>query len=98
MLDSVVGALFGSGVFGSVRWGQKTAEEALRPPVRAAIMNQLRTQQCASISDLCRSLDLSWGVAQHHLYVMRKAELIRSEPRGRSHFFFPKDAQPSRTK
>lgn len=93
----VIGTMFGSSVFGNLRWGQKTPDETTQHPVRASILNQLHTQQCASISDLCRTLDMSWGVAQHHLYVLRKAGLVRSEVRGRSHFFFPKDAQPAQT-
>lgn len=82
--------------FAAVKFGEAKRNRALEHPVRQAIVSHLKANNCASISDLCRALNLSWGVMQHHLYVLSKADIIFGSRNGRSHIFFPREEKSAR--
>lgn len=57
-------------------------------PIRSRIIAYLRAKTCASENELCRSVQISRGVAQHHLYVLERAGILFSKPFGRERLFF----------
>lgn len=77
--------------FGMARYSPTTGSNLLKHEVRASIMNYLGTNRSASISELCRNVNIPWGVAQHHLYVLKRAGLVHSAQYGRTHVFFRKE-------
>ncbi|WP_437744872.1 metalloregulator ArsR/SmtB family transcription factor [Sorangium sp. So ce302] len=59
---------------------------ALANPVRREILMQLRMGPRA-VNDLARSFDLGRPAVSEHLQVLRKARLVREEPRGRERYY-----------
>src|SRR6478752_5534584 len=59
---------------------------ALANPVRREILLQLRLGPRA-VSDLARGFELGRPAVSEHLQVLRKARLVREEPRGRERFY-----------
>src|SRR4051812_16349771 len=59
---------------------------ALANPVRRKILVQLRSGP-RGVSDLARGFDLGRPAVSEHLQVLRKARLIREEPRGRERYY-----------
>jgi DNA-binding transcriptional ArsR family regulator len=59
---------------------------ALANPVRREILLQLR-QGPRAVSDLARGFDLGRPAVSEHLSVLRKARLVREEPRGRERYY-----------
>ena len=59
---------------------------ALANPVRREILLQLRRGPRA-VNDLARGFDLGRPAISEHLQVLRKAQLVREEPRGRERFY-----------
>jgi DNA-binding transcriptional ArsR family regulator len=59
---------------------------ALANPVRREILLQLR-QGPRAVSDLARGFDLGRPAVSEHLAVLRKARLVREEPRGRERYY-----------
>lgn len=76
-------------VFGMARYGPSDAPRLLGQRVRNAIMSFLQHKPGSSITSICRSTGIAWGTAQHHLYLLGKAELVKSVAIGRSRAFFP---------
>ena len=65
---------------------------ALANPVRREILLQLRRGPRA-VNDLARGFDLGRPAVSEHLQVLRKAQLVREEPRGRERYY-PLDPRP----
>jgi DNA-binding transcriptional ArsR family regulator len=59
---------------------------ALANPVRREILLQLR-QGPRAVSDLARGFELGRPAVSEHLAVLRKAHLVREEPRGRERYY-----------
>jgi DNA-binding transcriptional ArsR family regulator len=59
---------------------------ALANPVRREILVQLRRGPRA-VSDLARRFEIGRPAVSEHLQVLRKARLVREEPRGRERFY-----------
>jgi len=59
---------------------------ALANPVRRKILVQLRAGP-RGVSDLARGFDLGRPAVSEHLQVLRKAHLVREEPRGRERYY-----------
>jgi DNA-binding transcriptional ArsR family regulator len=59
---------------------------ALANPVRREILLQLRRGPRA-VNDLARGFDLGRPAISEHLQVLRKAQLVREEPRGRERYY-----------
>jgi DNA-binding transcriptional ArsR family regulator len=59
---------------------------ALANPVRRELLMQLRLGPRA-VSDLARGFDLGRPAVSEHLQVLRKAKLVREEPRGRERYY-----------
>lgn len=59
---------------------------ALANPVRRQILLRLRRGPRAA-SQLARGFDLSRPAVSEHLQVLRKARLVREEPRGRERYY-----------
>ncbi|WP_437328162.1 ArsR/SmtB family transcription factor [Sorangium sp. So ce381] len=59
---------------------------ALANPVRREILMQLRMGPRA-VNDLARGFDLGRPAVSEHLQVLRKARLVREEPRGRERYY-----------
>jgi len=59
---------------------------ALANPVRRDILMQLRKGPRA-VNDLARSFDVGRPAVSEHLQVLRKARLVREEPRGRERYY-----------
>ncbi|WP_437591633.1 ArsR/SmtB family transcription factor [Sorangium sp. So ce1000] len=59
---------------------------ALANPVRREILMQLREGPRA-VNDLARGFDLGRPAVSEHLQVLRKARLVREEPRGRERYY-----------
>ena len=59
---------------------------ALANPVRREILMQLRRGPRA-VNELARGFDLGRPAVSEHLQVLRKAQLVREEPRGRERFY-----------
>jgi len=59
---------------------------ALANPVRREILVQLRRGP-RGVSDLARGFDLGRPAISEHLQVLRKARLVREEPRGRERYY-----------
>ena len=59
---------------------------ALANPVRREILLQLRRGPRA-VNDLARGFDLGRPSVSEHLQVLRKAQLVREEPRGRERYY-----------
>lgn len=59
---------------------------ALANPVRREILLQLRRGPRA-VNDLARGFDLGRPAVSEHLQVLRKAQLVREEPRGRERYY-----------
>ena len=57
-------------------------------PVRHRILDVLQRMPGANISDLCKEASMTWGSAQHHLYIMERSGLVEGVAQGRSHGFF----------
>lgn len=82
-------ALFG--VFAMVRYAPTQPQNLLKSKTRASIIEYLRDHPGATISELCRTNRLPWGTAQHHLYLLEKAGLVKSIFHGRTHVFYRPD-------
>lgn len=61
-------------------------------PTRNLILNLLSERAGATITDLCRAVGAGWGTVQHHLYLLRRAGLVKSVMQGRTHVFFGENA------
>jgi DNA-binding transcriptional ArsR family regulator len=59
---------------------------ALANPVRREILMQLR-QGPRAVNDLARGFDLGRPAISEHLQVLRKARLVREQPRGRERYY-----------
>src|SRR6478735_7619092 len=59
---------------------------ALANPVRREILMQLRRGPRA-VSDLARGFAVGRPAVSEHLQVLRKARLVREEPRGRERYY-----------
>jgi DNA-binding transcriptional ArsR family regulator len=59
---------------------------ALANPVRREILVQLRTGP-RKVGDLASNFELGRPAVSEHLQVLRKAQLVREEPRGRERFY-----------
>jgi DNA-binding transcriptional ArsR family regulator len=59
---------------------------ALANPVRREILLQLRRGP-RGVSDLASGFDLGRPAISEHLQVLRKARLVREEPRGRERYY-----------
>ena len=59
---------------------------ALANPVRRELLMQLRRGPRA-VNDLASEFELGRPAISEHLQVLRKAELVREEPRGRERFY-----------
>jgi DNA-binding transcriptional ArsR family regulator len=59
---------------------------ALANPVRREILMQLRRGPRA-VSDIASRFELGRPAVSEHLQVLRKARLVREEPRGRERFY-----------
>jgi DNA-binding transcriptional ArsR family regulator len=59
---------------------------ALANPVRRAILLQLRRGPRA-VNDLAGGFDLGRPAVSEHLQVLRRARLVREEPRGRERWY-----------
>ncbi|HEY2517436.1 MAG TPA: metalloregulator ArsR/SmtB family transcription factor [Polyangiaceae bacterium] len=59
---------------------------ALANPVRRQILVHLRSGPRA-VSDLARGFDLGRPAVSEHLQVLRRARLVREEPRGRERYY-----------
>jgi len=59
---------------------------ALANPVRRSILMQLRKGPRA-VNDLARRFDVGRPAVSEHLQVLRKARLVREEPRGRERYY-----------
>jgi DNA-binding transcriptional ArsR family regulator len=59
---------------------------ALANPVRREILMRLRLGPCAA-SDLARGFEIGRPAVAEHLQVLRKARLVRDEPRGRERYY-----------
>lgn len=59
---------------------------ALANPVRRAILVRLREGPRA-VTELSRGFDIGRPAVSEHLQVLRKAQLVREEPRGRERYY-----------
>jgi DNA-binding transcriptional ArsR family regulator len=59
---------------------------ALANPVRREILMQLRLGPRA-VSDLAQQFDIGRPAVSEHLQVLRKARLVREQPRGRERYY-----------
>jgi DNA-binding transcriptional ArsR family regulator len=59
---------------------------ALASPIRREILWQLRRGPCA-VNELARAFDVGRPAVSEHLQVLRKARLVREEPRGRERYY-----------
>lgn len=59
---------------------------ALANPVRREILVRLRKGPCA-VSDLARGFKIGRPAISEHLQVLRKARMVREEPRGRERYY-----------
>jgi DNA-binding transcriptional ArsR family regulator len=59
---------------------------ALANPARRTILMRLRKGPCA-VSDLAKSFDIGRPAVSEHLQVLRKARLVREQPRGRERYY-----------
>jgi DNA-binding transcriptional ArsR family regulator len=59
---------------------------ALANPVRREILTRLRSGPCG-VSDLASGFDIGRPAVSEHLQVLRKAKLVREEPRGRERYY-----------
>lgn len=59
---------------------------ALANPVRREILMRLRLGPCGA-SDLARGFEIGRPAVSEHLQVLRKARLVREEPRGRQRYY-----------
>jgi DNA-binding transcriptional ArsR family regulator len=59
---------------------------ALANPVRREILMQLRKGPRA-VNDLARGFELGRPAVSEHLQVLRRAHLVREEPRGRERYY-----------
>jgi DNA-binding transcriptional ArsR family regulator len=59
---------------------------ALANPVRREILMQLR-QGPRAVNDLASGFELGRPAISEHLQVLRKAKLVREEPRGRERYY-----------
>ncbi|MGZ3455049.1 MAG: ArsR/SmtB family transcription factor [Polyangiales bacterium] len=59
---------------------------ALANPVRREILVRLRKGP-KKVSDLASNFDVGRPAVSEHLQVLRKAKLVREEPRGRERFY-----------
>lgn len=59
---------------------------ALANPVRREILVQLRRGP-RSVNDLASGFELSRPAVSEHLQVLRKARLVREQPRGRERYY-----------
>jgi DNA-binding transcriptional ArsR family regulator len=65
---------------------------ALASPVRREILERLRGGPRA-VSDLAEGFEIGRPAVSEHLQVLRKARLVRDEPRGRERYYHL-DARP----
>lgn len=59
---------------------------ALANPARRRILMHLRKGPCA-VNDLARGFAIGRPAVSEHLQVLRKARLVREEPRGRERYY-----------
>jgi DNA-binding transcriptional ArsR family regulator len=59
---------------------------ALANPIRREILMRLRRGPRA-VSDLARAFEIGRPAVSEHLQVLRKASLVREEPRGRERYY-----------
>ena len=59
---------------------------ALASPVRRAILMRLRSGPRA-VTDLAQGFDIGRPAVSEHLQVLRRAKLVREEPRGRERHY-----------
>lgn len=60
---------------------------ALASPVRRQILTRLRRGPLA-VSELARGFEIGRPAISEHLQVLRKASLVREEPRGRERYYY----------
>ncbi|MBI2077274.1 MAG: helix-turn-helix domain-containing protein [Euryarchaeota archaeon] len=78
-----------SAVWGMVHYAPTRKDALLLHRVRASIVGLLTRKPGVTITDICREGNISWGTAQHHLYILQRAGLAASRPLGRTRVFFP---------
>ena len=78
-----------SAVWGMVHYAPTRKDALLFHRVRASIVGLLTRKPGVTITDICREGKISWGTAQHHLYILQRAGLVASRPLGRTRVFFP---------
>jgi DNA-binding transcriptional ArsR family regulator len=61
-------------------------EGALASPIRRDILMRLRRGPCA-VNDLAQGFEIGRPAVSEHLQVLRKAKLVREEPRGRERYY-----------
>lgn len=59
---------------------------ALANPARRRILLRLRKGPCA-VNDLAKGFDIGRPAVSEHLQVLRRASLVREEPRGRERYY-----------
>ncbi len=59
---------------------------ALANPVRRKILKRLR-RRARSVNELARGFEIGRPAISEHLQVLRKARLVREEPRGRQRYY-----------
>lgn len=59
---------------------------ALANPTRRSILLRLRRGPCA-VNDLAKGFNIGRPAVSEHLQVLRKARLVREEPRGRERYY-----------
>jgi DNA-binding transcriptional ArsR family regulator len=59
---------------------------ALANPVRRELLMRLRRGPCG-VTELSKGFDIGRPAVSEHLQVLRKAKLIREEPRGRERWY-----------
>ena len=59
---------------------------ALANPVRREILTRLRTGP-SGVTELARDFDIGRPAVSEHLQVLRRAHLVKAEPRGRERYY-----------
>lgn len=60
-------------------------------PVRLAIIDELRNNNQAAVSDICKSLNIEQSIISHHLINMKLRGLLKSTKLGQQVFYSLKE-------
>jgi ArsR family transcriptional regulator len=60
-------------------------------PVRLAIIDELRNNNQAAVSDICKSLNIEQSIISHHLINMKLRGLLKSTKSGQQVFYSLKE-------